>query len=162
MTFNLYGDAAIAAALGRLTGPLRQAEIDRITVKQDGKEQAAIEKPEAEYFEAERFQLESDEAPLEGERTTVLIVSKLSFTEGTTWTFLERGAIVNAKIEDAEFWEKVHQHKITFGEGDRLRVDMIWKTERRRNKLTAKNTITKVHEVVVEHKQMRLESGKAE
>jgi hypothetical protein len=87
----------------------------------------------------------------------VLIVSKLSFTEKSTWTFLERGATVVAKIEDEEFWQNVHQHKVTFGEGDRLRVRIHWTTVRRRGNLTAKNTITKVREVIVGQKQMRLD-----
>jgi cystathionine beta-lyase/cystathionine gamma-synthase len=158
VTYNLYGDSAIKAGLERLTNPLRQAAIDRIAVKQDGKEQTAIEKSDAGYFEAGMFELEANDATLEGQRDAVLIVSKLSFTEKSTWTFLERGATVVAKIDDAEFWDNVHQHKVTFGEGDRLRVRMFWTTVRKRNGLTAKNTIIKVYEVIVGQKQMRLDS----
>jgi hypothetical protein len=157
VTYNLYGDSAIKAGLERLTNPLRQAAIDRITVRQDGKEQTAIAKSDAPYFEAGPFELESADAPLEGERDAVLIVSKLAFTEKSTWTFLERGATVIAKIEDRHFWEEVHQHKVTFGEGDRLRVRLFWTTMRKRNSLTAKNTIIKVHEVIAGEKQLRLD-----
>lgn len=89
--YNLYGDEAIRAALGRLTSPLRNAAIDRISVKQDGTEQATIEKSEAEYFEPEPLELKSDSSEMEGQHETVLIVSKLSFVEGSTWTFLEKG-----------------------------------------------------------------------
>jgi hypothetical protein len=157
VTVNLYGDSAIRSGLGHVTAALRQAPIERITIKQNGIEQTTIEKSEAGYFEPEPFQLESDDAPLEGQRDTVLIVSKLAFTENATWTFLERGAIVIAKIEDDEFWKQVHDHKITFGEGDRLRVRLKWETVRKRNKLTAKNTVAKVLEVLVKHQQPRLE-----
>ncbi len=157
VVYNLYGDSAIRAALGRVTSPLRQAAIDRISVKQDGLEQAVIEKSEAEYFEPEPLQLESDSSRMEGQRETVLIVSKLSFVEGTMWSFIEKGATLVAKIEDEDFWEKVHQHKFTFGEGDRLRVLLHWKVvQDRRNKLVPKNAILKVYEVVERPMQMRL------
>lgn len=154
---QLYGDSAIRAALERLTTPLRQEAIDRIAVKHEGTEQTAIEKSEATYFQTEPMQLESDSSPTEGERDTVLVVSKLSFTEGTTWTFFERGAIVVAKIEDERFWNDVHQHSLTFGEGDMLRVRLSWKIERKK-KLTQKNTILKVHELIQRPKQMRFDS----
>lgn len=123
--FNLYGDSAIRGGLDKLTSPLREAEIDRIIVKQDGTEQTVFEKSESGYFEAEPLRLESDAEPMGGEREAVLIVSKLSFKEGTNWTFFERGATVVAKIEDAEFWEEVHKHAVTFGEGDLLKVRLV-------------------------------------
>ncbi|HTV04448.1 MAG TPA: hypothetical protein VME86_03705, partial [Acidobacteriaceae bacterium] len=65
----------------------------------------------------------------------------LSFREGPSWTFFERGATVIAKIQDKEFWRQVHEHTLTFGEGDRLRVKLIWKMETKSDKLTAKNHI---------------------
>jgi hypothetical protein len=155
---NMYGDSAIQIAMEKLTSPLRQGDaIDRIAVKQDGKEQSAIEREEAQYFEKEPLLLESDETPTEGERDTVLVVSKLSFTEGTTWNFFERGAVVIAKIQDEKFWSDVHQHRLTFGEGDMLRVRLYWKIEKKR-KLIQKNTITKVYELIERRrpKQLRL------
>jgi hypothetical protein len=154
---NLYGDSAIRTALEKMTSPLREEAIDRIAVKQDGMEQIAIEKSEVAFFQTEGLQLESDNSPTEGERDTVLVVSKLSFTERTTWTFFERGAIVIAKIDDEQFWADVHQHKLTFGEGDSLRVRLYWKIEKKR-KLTQKNTITKVYELIERPRQMRLKN----
>jgi hypothetical protein len=156
--FNLYGDSAIRLALEKLTSPLRQEAIDRIAVKQDGTEQTSIEKTEAPYFQTEPVPLEAETSPTEGERETVLVVSKLSFKEGTTWTFFERGAIVNAKIEDEEFWARVHAHKLVFGEGDMLRVRLRWKIERKRT-LTQKSTITKVYELLEQPKQLAFEKG---
>lgn len=156
--FNIYGDSAIKAAMETFTSPLRQEAIDRIAVKQDGTEQTAIEKSEAPYFETEQLQLEPDNSPTEGERDTVLVVSKLSFTEGTTWTFFERGAIVIAKIEDEEFWASVHQHKLTFGEGDSLRVRLYWKIEKRK-KLIQRNTIRRVYELIERPKQLRFDNA---
>jgi len=161
VVFNMYGDSAIRMALGRLTSPLREAAIDRIATKQDGTEQNAIEKSEAEYFEPEPLQLESNSSPMEGHRETVLIVSKVSFVEGTTWGFIEKGATVTAKIEDGDFWAKVHQHTLTFGEGDSLRVRLHWKVvQGRSKKLMPKNTIEKVYEVLERPKQMRLDGNK--
>ena len=155
---NLYADSAIRVALEKLTSPLRQEEaIDRIAVKQEGTEQTAIEKTEATYFQTEGLQLESESSPTEGERDTVLVVSKLSFKENTKWTFFERGAIVIAKIEDEEFWADVHGHKVTFGEGDMLRVRLRWKIEKKKT-LTQTNTITKVFELIERPKQLRLDS----
>ncbi len=161
VVYNLYGDEIIRMALGRLTSPLRQAAIDRIAIKQDGAEQTAIEKPEAGYFEPEPLELKADSSEMEGQRETVLIVSKLSFVEGSTWTFLEKGATVVAKIEDGDFWQQVHQHKVTFGEGDRLRVLLYWKVvQTRSRKLVPKNTIQKVYEVLPRPMQMRLDGKK--
>ncbi len=154
--YNLYGDSAIQAGLERLTNPLRQAAIDRISVKQDGQEQTAIEKADAGYFEAGPFDLQLAEESLEGERDAVLIISKLAFTEKSTWTFLERGATVVAKIEDEKFWSDVHQHKLTFGEGDRLRVRLRWSTVRKRHILAAKNTVIRVYKVITGEKQLSL------
>jgi hypothetical protein len=93
----------------------------------------------------------------EGERDTVLVVSKLSFTEGTTWTFFERGAVVSGKIEDETFWADVHAHKLKFGEGDMLRVRLYWKIERKR-KLVQKNTIIRVYEMIESAKKMRFDN----
>lgn len=161
LVLNLYGDEAIRAGLAHLTSPLRNTAIDRIAVKKDGSEQTAIEKSEAECFESAPLELESDSSEMEGERETVLIVSKLSFVEGSTWTFLEKGGTVVAKIEDEEFWKQVHQHSVTFGEGDRLRVRLHWKVvQTRSRKLVPKNTIQNVYEVVPRPLQMRLDDKK--
>jgi hypothetical protein len=89
----------------------------------------------------------------EGERDTVLTVSKLSFKENATWTFFEQGATVYAKIEDEKFWTDVHHHKLVFGEGDCLRVRLKWKIERKK-KLIQVNAITKVYELVERPKQL--------
>jgi hypothetical protein len=161
VVLNMYGDSAIRMALGRLTSPLRQAAIDRIVTKQDGTEQNTIEKIEAEYFEPEALELDGESSPMEGHREAVLIVSKVSFVEGTMWNFIEKGATVVAKIEDEDFWEKVHQHKVVFGDGDSLRVLLHWKVVQGRNKkLTPRNTIEKVYEVMERPKQMRLDGRK--
>jgi hypothetical protein len=157
---KLYGDSAIRAAFGHATEPLRQPGIDRISVKQDGTEQVSFEKEEAPIFEAEPLQLEGDPPPTEGERDAVLIVSKLSFKEGSRWTFFEQGGTVVAKIEDKEFWQKVHKHDVTFGEGDSLKVRLHWQVIEKDNRLMQKNKILRVHQVLEKPKQMRLDGGK--
>jgi hypothetical protein len=79
--FNMYGDSAIRAGLDKVTRPLREAEIDRITIKQDNKEQVVFEKSEAGYFEAEPMRLPTEAEPMEGERDAVLVpVSSSRFT----------------------------------------------------------------------------------
>jgi hypothetical protein len=157
---EFYGDSAIRAAFGHATQPLRHAGIERISVKQAGVEQVAFEKEEAPYFEPEPLQFEQDSVPTEGERDAVLIVSKLSFKEGSTWTFFEQGATVVAKIEDKKFWGEVHQRAVTFGEGDRLKVRLHWEVIEKNGKLTQKNKIPKVYQVLERPKQMRLDGGK--
>jgi len=159
--FNLYGDSAIRLGLEKLTSPLRQAEIERITVKKDNLEQTIAEKSEAGYFEAEPpLKLEADEEAMEGQREVVLVVSKLSFKEGTNWTFFERGGTVVAKIEDEHFWEQVHKHAVTFGEGDLLKVQLAWEIQEKHHQLKQKNTIVKVLEKLERPKQMRLGDNK--
>ena len=97
---------------------------------------------------------------MEGEREAVLVVSKLSFKEGSTWTFFERGAIVVAKIEDEQFWEKVHKHELVFGEGDLLKVRLAWKIQEKKRQLKQKNTIVRVLEKLERPKQLRLDVDK--
>ena len=160
VVYNMYGDSAIRAAFAHATEPLRRVGIDRISVKQEGIEQVAFEKEEAPFFEPEPLQLEPDSSPTEGERDAVLIVSKLSFKEGSTWTFFEQGGTVVAKIEDKEFWRKVHQHAVTFGEGDSLKVRLHWGVFEKNNKLAQKNNILRVYQVLERPKQMRLDGGK--
>lgn len=160
VVYNLYGDSAIRAAFGQATEPLRKEGFSRISVRQDGKEQVAFEKDEAAYFQHEPLQLEPESTPTEGERDAVLIVSKIAFKEGSTWTFFERGATVIAKIEDQEFWQRVHEHLIKFGEGDMLRVQLSWKVDEKNGKLTQKNRIMRVYQVLDRPKQMRLDGGK--
>lgn len=158
--FHMYGDSAIRAGLDKVTRPLRAAQINRITVKQGDNKETIFEKSEAEYFEAEPLQLEAETEPMEGERDAVLVVAKISFKEGTTWTFFERGATVVAKIEDEQFWKKVDNHEVMFGKGDVLRVRLVWKIREVNHQIKAKNTIVKVIEKLDHPKQMRLDRGK--
>lgn len=65
-----------------------------------------------------------------------------------------------AKIEDEEFWEKVHKHEVTFGEGDLLKVRLAWEIREVHGQLKQKNTILKVLEKVERPKQMRLDGKK--
>ncbi len=151
----LYGDSAIREGLEKLTGPLRQEDIERISLKHDGAEQNTIEKPEAPYFQ-ESYELTEELTATEGERDAVLIVSKLSFKEDTTWSFFEQGATVTAKIVDENFWDNVHKGQIKFGEGDMLRVRLRWKIEGK-PRLVQRNVIIKVYEVMERERQLRFE-----
>lgn len=160
VVYNLYGDSAIRAAFGQATQPLRREGFSRIAVRQDSAEQVAIEKEEATYFEPEPLTLEPESTPTEGERDTLLIVSKIAFTEGSTWAFFEQGGTVVAKIEDREFWQRVHDHAIKFGEGDRLKVRLHWKVEEKNGRLKQKNRIIRVYEVLDHPKQIRLDGRK--
>jgi len=161
IAFQLSQDHAIAEGFRRVTSPLRRADIDRIIVRQDGKEQVTIEKQEAKFFEGEPLALQAESSPLEGQDETVLIVSKLSFVEGTTWSFIQNAATLTAKIEDPEFWANVHKNNLRFGEGDRLRVMLHWKIVKNRSgKLVPRNTILKVYEVIAQPVQLSLNDGK--
>jgi hypothetical protein len=142
--YKMYGDSAIRAAFGHATEPLRREGINRISVKQDGAEQVAFEKDEAPYFETEPLEFEPD-VPL---------------SERSTWTFFEQGGTVVAKIEDKEFWQKVHQHAVTFGEGDSLRVRLHWRIFEKNDKLVQKNNVFRVYQVLERPKQMRLDGSK--
>jgi hypothetical protein len=155
----LYGDTAIRNGLANLVQPLRNPGIDRIVMRHEHSEQA-IEKEESTYFESQPLELEAPEGDMEGERDAILVVSKLSFIEGTTWTFIEKGATLTAKIEDPKFWKDVHHHRVTFGEGDSLRVRIKWEIiQNRRGGLTAKNTILRVHSLLPRPNQMSLAEG---
>jgi hypothetical protein len=160
--FNLYGDSAIRSALAQATRPLRRDGVDRIAVRLEDAEQVAFDKEEATYFEPDALKLESNSTFNEGERDAVLIVSKIAFKEGSTWSFFEQGSTVAATIDDKKFWQEVHDHSIKFGEGDRLKVRLHWKVEDNGGKLRQKNKITKVYQVLDRPKQMRLDDGKDE
>ena len=162
VVYHLYGDSAIRAALGQTIEPLRRDGFDRIAVKEDSQEQVAIERQEAETLESDTWELEPPSTPTEGERDALLIVSKLAFTEKSTWSFFDEGSTVVATIEDEAFWQRVHNHEISFGEGDRLRVRLHWKVESKNGKLKQKNRIVKVHQVFDRPKQLRLDGGEDE
>lgn len=159
VVYNLYGDLAIRAAFGKAIEPLRREGIDRIAVRQKNVEQVAFDKEEVGYFEPELLQMEPDCTATEGERDAVLIVSKIAFSESSTWSFFEQGGTVVATIEDQEFWRNLHDHSIMFGEGDRLKVRLLWKVEEKGGRLKQKNTIIRVHQVLDRPKQMRLDSN---
>ena len=161
IAYQLSQDSGIAQGFRRVTSPLRSADIDRIIVRQDGNEQVTIEKEEARYFEGEPLALEAESSPTEGQHETVLIVSKLSFIEGTTWSFIQNGATLTAKIEDPDFWANVHKNNLRFGEGDRLRVLLHWKiVQNRSGRLFPRNTISKVYEVIAQPVQLSLDDRK--
>lgn len=160
VVYNLYGDSAIRAAFAQATQPLRREGVDRISIRHEDTEQVVIDKEEAEYFEPEPWQFEPESDPTEGERDAVLIVSKIAFKEGSTWSFFEQGATVIAKIEDKTFWQEVHEHKIKFGEGDSLKVRLHWKVEEKNGKLNQRNRIVKVLQVFDRPKQLRLDDLK--
>lgn len=162
VVYNLYGDSAIRTALGQAIEPLHREGFDRIAVRQDNQEQVAIERREAESLGAETWGLEPSSTPTEGEREALLIVSKLAFTEKSTWSFFEEGATVVATIEDEAFWQRVHDHEISFGEGDRLRVRLHWKVESNNGKLKQKNRIIKVHQVFDRPRQLQLDGAENE
>ena len=158
--YQFYGDSAVRAAFGQTTEPLRHSTIDRISIKQNGEEQVAFEKEEAPIFQAEPLRLEQDGTPTEGERDASLIISKLAWDEKSTWTFFEQGGKVVAKIDDQEFWQKVHQRSVAFREGDSLKVRLRWEVIEKNHKLVQKNSILKVYQVMERAKQMRLDGGK--
>jgi hypothetical protein len=62
--------------------------------------------------------------------------------------------------EDEDFWEQVHKHEVTFGEGDLLRVRLTWKIQEKHHELKQKNIIVKVLEKLERPKQMRLDGKK--
>ena len=65
-----------------------------------------------------------------------------------------------AKIEDQEFWQKVHQRVVAFREGDSLRARLRWEVIEKNHKLVQKNSILRVYRVMKRAKQMRLDGGK--
>lgn len=155
--FNLYGDEAIRQGLSKFAVPLADRALDRISISQGGVERASLEKAEVEYFAPEAVGVAPDPPPLNGERQAALTVSKLSFIESSNWTFFEQGSTVVAKIEDPEFWNKVHDRTVTFGEGDTLVVDLIWRIEQKA-RLVQRNTIRKVLRVIPRPQQLTLQS----
>lgn len=160
VVYNLYGDSAIRAAFAKATQPLRRDGFSRIAVRKENAEQVAFDKEEAAYFESDPLYLEPENTPTEGERDALLIVSKIAFAEGSSWTFFEQGGTVVARIEDEEFWQKVHDHTVKFGEGDRLKVRLHWKVQEKNGKLKQNNRIIRVYEVLDRPKQMRLDGRK--
>jgi hypothetical protein len=123
-------------------------------------DQVAFSKDEAAYFGPEPLHPEPESTPTEGERDTVLIVSKIAFSESSTWSVFEQGGTVAAMIEDHEFWQKVHDHTISFGEGDSLKVRLLWKVEEKNRKLKQHNRIIRIYEVLARPKQLRFDGDK--
>jgi len=133
-----------------------------MAIRQNNAEQVSIEKGEAEAFAPRGWELEPENPPTEGERDATLIVSKISFKESSTWSFFEQGGIILAKIADGDFWRRVHNHEIKFGEGDSLKVRLHWKVEAKDGKLKQSNKIIRVYRVYERPKQMRLDGDTEE
>ena len=100
-----------------------------------------------------------EEVPLNGERDAVLTISKLSFREGTKWSFFEEGSTLTASIDDEDFFRQVHDRKLKFADGDSLHVHLRWQLHERNGRLVASNIITKVHRVLGKMRQLRLDGG---
>ena len=88
-----------------------------------------------------------------------MLCQQLAWDEKSTWTFFEQGGKVVAKIDDQEFWQKVHQRAVAFREGDSLRVRLRWEVIEKNHKLVQQNSILKVYQVTTRPKQMRLDGG---
>lgn len=156
--YNFYGDSAIRQGMERLTEPLRKTDVERIAMKAGGLEQSSIERSDASYFESKEPPLElTAEIPTFGERDADLIVTRLSFTERNKWTFIEKGATLSARIDDEDFWSKVHQREVAFSEGQRLRVRLAWNVIERNGKLISDNVIKKVYDVLAPPSQLHLD-----
>ncbi|MGE5110554.1 MAG: hypothetical protein ACM3JB_06845 [Acidobacteriaceae bacterium] len=159
ISYYLYGDEVIRKAMASGTSALALPGIDSISFRHGGMEPETIVKEEAPYFKADELELTGDES-LSGERDAVLTISKLSFKEGTKWSFYDEGAMLSATIEDADFFRDVHERKIRFADGDRLQVHLKWELIEKNGRFVAENIITKVHRVVPRKRQQRLDGGK--
>lgn len=158
-TINLLGDSAIRTALASGADIFSQPGIDRLIFKHKDTEPSVIEKDEAKYFQTEPIELTPYSLPDEGERDAVLMISKLSFKEGTKWSFLESGAHIIAEIQDGTFFEKIHDRKVKFADGDRLQVRLRWKHIKKGQRLGAENVITKVYKILPRPRQLKLGEG---
>ena len=69
-----------------------------------------LSKEDVQSFKVNDFALE-EETPLRGERDAVITISKLSFKEGTKWSFFENGSSFTARIDDEDFFKEVHERK---------------------------------------------------
>lgn len=158
LTDTLYYDPSVRKALANGAKALEHPGIASISFQREGNETVVINKDEAAAFKADDFELEA-ETPHKGERDAVLTISKLSFKEGTKWSFFEDGASLAARIDDEEFFRKVHDRKLKFADGDRLSVHLKWQLQERNGRLVADNVITKVHKVLSKKPQLRLDGG---
>jgi len=159
ITFNMYGDETIRKALRNGTAALEYPGIESITFKHKDAEPETIKKDEVPYFQTDDLELTEDEAH-SGERDAVLTISKLSFKEGTKWSFIEGGSWLNAKIKDEQFFRDIHDRKVKFADGDRLRVHLKWELLTKGTRLVPENVITKVHGILPKKRQMRLDGEK--
>lgn len=157
-TSTLYYDPSIRRALENGTKSLETPGISSISFRQEGQQPVTLNREDAPAFKVGELPPD-DEVPMNGERDAVLTISKLSFREGTKWSFFEEGSNLTASIEDEDFFRQVHDRKLKFADGDSLHVHLKWQLHERNGRLVASNIITKVHRVLGRMRQLRLDGS---
>ena len=149
--FSLYQDQSVRKSLHGAIKPLEKEGIDKFEVRDESKTTTeSINRDEAPYFKVEDFLEKEEELIPSTNRIAVFEILRLSFKEENIWGFSDgSGGTLNAAIEDQEFWQKLQQHEITFGKGDRLKVEIQTNTSlSKTGKLKTENIIKRVIEFI--------------
>ena len=150
--FSLYENENIRRSLYGVIKPIEKEGIDRFEIRDENRKVTDfITRQEIPYFKVEGTveELETEIIP-PTTRIAAYEIVRLSFKEENIWVFSDgSGGTINASIQDEEFRQKLDRHDITFGKGDKLKVEIQTKTSLTKNgKLQTENIILKVLEII--------------
>jgi hypothetical protein len=154
---NIYQSVSVRESLQKVLGPLKTEGIDSFEVRNTGKNDknvvSHIDKKEIDYFDVS----DNLEKITNVSTQTVLVkILSVSFEENK-WRLLFGSEKIYANIEDDVFAKKVKEGKISFTNGDTLRI-ILEVTQTIENDSSIKNTysVLKVTEVIKRPQQIEL------
>ncbi|HAM22286.1 MAG TPA: hypothetical protein DCQ04_08420 [Actinobacteria bacterium] len=101
-----------------VVAPLRAEGIDQMRIEGGGASRVVVQKAEVAYFDAAADESEEEE---DHETTILLRIVNLSLSKGTSWRFSDGQTTFPARIQDAEFVDRVRLGEEVFRNGDFLR-----------------------------------------
>jgi hypothetical protein len=149
-TYNLFLDPEARRAASRIVEPLKTEGIDFLEIRR-GDEIETVSKEEAPAFS---YLALDGELLLDNVREAWLSIVALSFNPQHKWRFSDG---ITARIDDKEFWDRIHRHEEIFEEEDQLLVALRTTTRRDNDgKLHTDNVIERVLQHLHAPKQTKL------
>ena len=157
---KIFMDMIVRQALPAVVRPLRHSGINRLTIKEEGKELESIRDEDVPSFDALITQDGSDQQVLTQNITeTALKVITTNFdSKGNKWTLDDGGGKKSYAIQDQAFLKEVRQRERLFGTGEIL-ICMVQTVQRQGNngKIQIDRSILEVLDQMPPAQQLPLE-----
>jgi hypothetical protein len=152
-TFNIYNNYEIREAVYNILRPLEEEGIEDFSLIQNRETYVRVEDDELSRFippeHIENLQITQEE--------TFLQIKTITFNLSNKWQFTQGDEKINANILDTEFIEKIYTGKISFSDGDILKVLLEKELYQNNGKLKKDYRILKVLDHIKTHTQDELD-----